>query len=403
MTTGTADRALRVLRQAAGAAGDWIREHPAKFAVSVALGIVLAAVMFIYGLVAGAFAEASEDFDASSAAGDLASRSSTEVEKSIADFLAAEEDRLRAEYQQQLEGAELDAEVERQIEALTEDLRNQVFEVPNAVSPPLPDEMFTSFLLIGADESGFLADVIVDVLLPSDGSAPMMVSLPRDLYLPNACTDAPAKLNSSLGGCRGFASGSELLALNVEAFTGISVDHYARVNFAGFAALVDRLGGMEICVGDHPVRDVKANIVEPIGPGCLTANGQTALGWVRSRHPEFLIDGAWVKEDGSDFIRQQRQQDLLFQMAERLAQYSSLGALTGALENLSSVVRMDSGLTVSEAASIAFRYRSLSRGDIVRFGIPVSDMRTRAGEAVLIPTKTFNHVLGAVYPPAVAG
>lgn len=403
MTSQAADRTLRMLRDAAAVAVDWMREHPVKFTVSVVLGIVLAVALFVYGLIAGAFAEASEDFDAAAAAGDLAGRSSTEFEQSVAGFLAAEEDRLRAEYRQQLEGAELDAEVERQIEVLTDEIRNRVFEVPNAVSPPLPDDMFTSLLLIGADESGFLADVIIDVLLPSDGSAPIMVSLPRDLYLPNACTHAPAKLNSGLGGCRGFASGSELLAINVEAFTGIAVDHYARVNFAGFAALVDRLGGLEICVGEHAVRDIKANIVEPIGPGCLTADGRTALGWVRSRHPELLIDGVWVNENGSDFIRQQRQQDLLFQMAERLARYSSVGALTSALENLSSVVRMDSGFTVGEAASIAFRYRSLGRGDIVRFGIPVSDMRTRAGEAVLIPAKTFNEVLSAVYPAARAG
>lgn len=399
MTSRASEHSLRVLRDLSDAAILWIRQHPVKFAVSVFFGILLAVVLFVYDLVAGAFAGAAEDFDATAAASELAGRSSSEVERSVAEFLAAEEDRLRAEYEQQLQGAALDDEVERQIE----ELHGRTFEVPNAVSPRLPDEMFTSMLLIGADESGFLADVIIDILLPADGSAPMIVSLPRDLYLPNACTDAPAKLNASLGGCRGFASGSELLAINVGSFTGIAVDHYARVNFAGFAALVDRLGGLEICVGDRPVRDIKANILEPIGPGCLVADGATALGWVRSRHPEFLVDGEWVTENGSDFIRQQRQQDLLFQMAERLAQYSSLGALTEALSNLSSVVRMDAGFTVSEAASIGFRYRSLGRNGIVRFGIPVSDMRTRAGGAVLIPTKTFNEVLGSVYPPARAG
>lgn len=399
MTSRAAEHSLRVLRNLTDAAILWIRQNPVKFAVSVFLGIVLAAVLFVYDLVAGAFASAAEDFDAAAAASELAGRSSSEVERSVAEFLAAEEDRLRAEYEQQLQGAALDDEVERQIE----ELQSRTFEVPNAVSPRLPDDMFTSMLLIGADESGFLADVIIDILLPADGSAPMIVSLPRDLYLPNACTDAPAKLNASLGGCRGFASGSELLAINVGSFTGIAVDHYARVNFAGFAALVDRLGGLDICVGDRPVRDIKANILEPIGPGCLVADGATALGWVRSRHPEFLADGEWVTENGSDFIRQQRQQDLLFQMAERLAQYSSLGALTEALSNLSSVVRMDAGFTVSDAASIGFRYRSLGRDGIIRFGIPVSDMRTRAGGAVLIPTKTFNEVLGSVYPPARAG
>ena len=296
----------------------------------------------------------------------------------------------------------LDEEIQRQIEQLTEEISAQQENIPNLISPVVPDEMFTSILLIGADASGFLADVVIDVLLPADGGAPMMVSLPRDLYVMNRCVDRPTKLNAGLGGCPGFASGPELLALNVGMFTGVKVDHYARVNFEGFAALVDRLGGVNICVGEYPVRDEKAQL-EEVGPGCLDASGDVALGWVRSRNPEFLIDGEWERVNGSDFDRQAKQQDMLFQFADTLRQYSSVGALTTALDNLSGVVRLDSGFSASQAASIGFRYRSVGRDDIVRLRQPVADYRTRAGAQVLIPTRTFNEVLAAAYPPAAAG
>ncbi len=381
---------------------DWARDNPFKLAVSVTLGIVLAVALFLYTTLAGALAEASEDFDTVTASDELGDRSSTEVEQSIEGFLATEEQRLRLEYEQQLAGVALDEEVQKQIEQLTEEIRSQEEDIPNLISPTLPDEMFTSILLIGADASGFLADVVIDVLLPADGSAPMMVSLPRDLYVYNHCVDRPTKLNAGLGGCVGFASGPELLALNVGTFTGVEVDHYARVNFDGFAALVDRLGGVNICVGEYAVRDEKAQL-EETGPGCVDVGGDVALGWVRSRNPEKLIDGEWERVNGSDFDRQVKQQEVLFQFAESLRQYSSVGALTTALNNLASVVRLDSGFSPSQAASIAFRYRSLGTGDIARLRQPVADYRTRAGAQVLIPTRTFNEVLAAAYSPASVG
>ncbi|MDH5372573.1 MAG: LCP family protein, partial [Acidimicrobiia bacterium] len=114
---------------------------------------------------------------------------------------------------------------------------------PNMHSPRLPDELFTSYLLVGSDLSGALADAIILVLLPEDDSPPILASLPRDLYLPSLCTDSYARINAALGGCRGVATGPELLSLTVEDFTGVAVDHFAQVDFSGFRRVVDVLGG----------------------------------------------------------------------------------------------------------------------------------------------------------------
>ena len=106
-------------------------------------------------------------------------------------------------------------------------------ELPFLSSPELPDDLFTSYLMVGV-EGGFRADAIIYLLRPSDGSAPIMVSLPRDLYLRNPCTDRYTRVNAGLGGCAGYAGGAELLSLMVKEFTGIEVDHFARVDFSGF-------------------------------------------------------------------------------------------------------------------------------------------------------------------------
>ncbi len=270
--------------------------------------------------------------------------------------------------------------------------------VPLPVSSPLlPDEMFTSILLIGADASGYLADVMIYVLIPEDGGPPMMVSLPRDLWLPNPCTGGYTRLNANLGGCKGSASGPELLSIAVEDFTGISVDHFARVNFQGFKTVIDRMGGVTVCV-DAPTRDVKAELEIPAG--CSQADGATALGWVRSRSAEQLVGEEWKPIPSSDFTRQRHQQDVLFQLGRKLATYSSVASLGNALSNLASAVRLDDGWSIVDIAALAFRYRNLTEDEIVRLKIPTSDYITSGGAYVLRPTERFNDVLAEVYPAA---
>ena len=40
----------------------------------------------------------------------------------------------------------------------------------------------------------------------------------------------------------------------VEDFTGVEIDHFAVFDFEGFKAIIDRVGGVEICV-EYAVRD----------------------------------------------------------------------------------------------------------------------------------------------------
>jgi len=288
--------------------------------------------------------------------------------------------------------------LENELRDLERDPTPPPLKIPSAVSPALPDDMFESILLVGTDASSYLADTVIDVLLPSDGSAPLMVSIPRDLYIGDACTHRYQRINRSMGGCPGVAGGPDLLALNVQTFTGVKVDHYARVSFAGFSTVVDRLGGTQVCTGDLPVRDLKSGLA--LDAGCQLADGAQTLAWVRSRNPQVFKDGAWVNAPGSDFDRQRKQQQVLFQLADVLSSYGSVGALTGALQNLSSAVRMDSGFSVGQAASIGFRYRGIGPGDVIRLSIAVKDYTTGAGAQVLLPTRTFNAVLAAKYPAA---
>ena len=264
---------------------------------------------------------------------------------------------------------------------------------PHAFGELIEDEVFESYLLVGADTSGFLADTIILALQPFSGGKPIMVSLPRDLYVWNICNNNFSRLNTGLGGCKGVASGMEMLAIMVEDYTGIPIDHVAKVSLSGFASVVNAIGGTTICV-DYPTRDIKAHLDIPAG--CQWANGATTLAWVRSRHTEQLKGEQWVQVAGSDYARQKRQQDVLFQLAGRAAKFSSPASLSTKLSAISSAIRLDSSWSLGSAVAVAWKYRGISKSGVSRFSISADGYRTPQGAAVLLPSESFMTSLEAV-------
>lgn len=260
---------------------------------------------------------------------------------------------------------------------------------------PIPDEDFDTFLLIGSDASGTLADVIIYIMEPTNGGTPLIVSLPRDLYIESPCTDRYARINVNLNGCGSEISGPVLVAVSVQQFTGIPVDHFALVDFNGFADVIDAVGGIELCF-DEPSRDIKAFLDVPAG--CQNASGETALAWVRSRHTQVFRNGAWVSVGASDFTRQDNQQDVLWLLAGKLASFDSVTAFTSLVSSLSDSVRIDQSFTMTELAADIWNHRNSSRNDVERINLQVDDYRTDQGAAVLVPTVSFTELLTEVYP-----
>ena len=131
--------------------------------------------------------------------------------------------------------------------------------------------------------------------------------------------------------------------------------------------------------------------------------GEVALAWVRSRHPEELIDGEWRSVGGSDFGRQSRQQDVLFQLAGRAANFSSPNALVDRLSAVASSVRLDSEWTFGQAVGAGWRYRGISKDEVRRFTVEVREFRSPQGAAVLMPAVTFTEQLAEVHDLADLG
>ncbi len=264
------------------------------------------------------------------------------------------------------------------------------------VAAPTIEGAYRSFLIIGSDTAANLADVILLTVLPADDDlAPFMVSLPRDLYVPNRCTNGYGRINTTYRDC-GDVNAPTMLSLAVEDFTGIKVDNFAIFNFEGFEQVIDGVGGVELC-SEYPLRDAKAKLDFP--GGCVDADGATALAWVRSRHTQQQVNGSWKSVPGAgDLLRNQNQQEVLLLLAEKLRTFESPTDLSSKIEELSNAFIVDDGLGLGDTLSLAWNVRGIDVATIQRLVVPVKFGRTTKGQSILRATQPFDEVLLEFYP-----
>jgi len=130
---------------------------------------------------------------------------------------------------------------------------------------------------VGGDASGRRTDSIILVHTPSGSGKPVLISVPRDSFLPIP-GHGRNKVNAAFS-----IGGPTLLAQTLEQATGLPIDGYVEIGLAGFAGVVDSLDGVEVCV-KRAIKDAKAHI--NLEKGCQTLNGKNALGYVRARYSD---------------------------------------------------------------------------------------------------------------------
>lgn len=259
---------------------------------------------------------------------------------------------------------------------------------PVVASPPVTAAVaLSTFLLVGSDRraglAGERADVLLLGLLPDDTSVrPALVSLPRDLWVEDLCHGGRTRINAALNGCAGEVTGPELLGLTVEHVTGLAVDHYVEVDLEGFTAVVGELGGVEICT-ENPVRDRQADLALP--GGCVEPAAAQVVAWVRARHLEQLVDGRWRAVPGSnDLTRNQHQQQVLLELAQRVLEVRSPLRLRDLLGRLAEHVTLGKRLGLDELVELAWRWRGVDLAEVARPQVPVEGAVTGEGAQVLI-------------------
>lgn len=149
-----------------------------------------------------------------------------------------------------------------------------------------------NILLLGSDirpeDGSFRTDVTLWVSLnPKDGFV-SIISFPRDLYV-NIPGWGYQRINTAFQ-----YGGFNLLADTFETNFGIRPDHYVMVDFNGFVAVINNLGGINVQTAQN-LSDTCGTWINPsgycsVGPGLVHMNGDVALWYARSRHSTNDID-----------------------------------------------------------------------------------------------------------------
>ena len=153
----------------------------------------------------------------------------------------------------------------------------------------------------GGGGGGVNTDTMIVLHIPHDGSAPTLVSIPRDSWV-SIPGYGKGKINSAYGDAYTTAKDdhrSEQAAQSaglietiktIEALTGLHIDHYAQVNLFGFYRISNAIGGVTVCLNaaQNATTDSDAyghgysGIDLPKGVSVI--EGKQALAFVRQRH-----------------------------------------------------------------------------------------------------------------------
>ena len=270
---------------------------------------------------------------------------------------------------------------------------------PPPPPPPIPElpAAAMNVLVIGSDSRGnardeaahtaatgesqdHRSDTLMVVHVPADRRALYVVSINRDLWV-----EIPgyggAKVNAALE-----LGGIDLTARTVEHLLGIQFSHTLMLDFNGFRALVDGLGGIDVNVtlpfqSTHDTQRVFA-------AGVNHLDGQGALEFSRERYA--FIDG--------DFQRVRNQQTMLRAILARLTAGGALNDVTAVrslVDFAACCLTVDKGFDPVQAAILAYSLRNLDPNAIGTMTLPTAGAGFIAGQSVLLPDYGSINAVGA--------
>jgi LCP family protein required for cell wall assembly len=212
-------------------------------------------------------------------------------------------------------------------------------------------------------------------LVPSTGTVSLL-SIPRDLFVPNARIIGANKIDAAL-----YEGPSQLIQAIEEDFA-IPIDHYVELNFDTFADVVNALGGVKMYF-PIPIFDAESGLnIER--SGCYDLNGYHALQVVRARHlqiqpnPSNHDPRSWPFEALSDLARIRRTHEFLRVLATKVATRGLSNPLvdqsiaTAVLPDLT----VDSGFSENAMVSLARTFAHTQISNVPQFTYPVTDVET---------------------------
>jgi LCP family protein required for cell wall assembly len=236
------------------------------------------------------------------------------------------------------------------------------------------------------DAGGARSDTIMLVNIPANRKRVVAVSFPRDLAItpiqceawnPDTGAYGPlydedtkkfgpryvyteTKLNST------FAfGGPKCLVKEIQKLSGLSINRFMAIDFAGFAKMVDALGGVEVC-STAPLKDYELGTVLAHA-GRQVIDGATALKYVRARNV--------TTENNGDYGRIKRQQLFLSSLLRSLISKDTFFSLSK-LNNVVNMFISDSyvdNVKTKDLVDLGQSVQGVSAGHITFVTVPTGE------------------------------
>ncbi|MFI9007001.1 LCP family protein [Actinosynnema sp. NPDC053489] len=247
-----------------------------------------------------------------------------------------------------------------------------------------------NFLIVGSDtragakpqdgvgdanvEPGARSDVLMLAHIPADRKRMVVVSVPRDLLVKRPQCE---KWDPSTGQYSGeqaeaedgvkanepyAVGGPRCVSKFMTELTGLEINHFISVDFAGFKGMVDAIGSVPVCV-PKPMKDDELGVIFDKA-GRFEIDGSKALLYVRARK----VAG----EDKTDYDRVNRQQQFLSSLLRKALSSEILlnpGKLNAFL-NAFAASTVGQNIGVNDMLTLAQSLRSLEAGRVTFVTIP---------------------------------
>jgi LCP family protein required for cell wall assembly len=216
--------------------------------------------------------------------------------------------------------------------------------------------------------SGQRSDTVILIHIPAGTAKATILSFPRDSYveIPTYTSSTEvvtpahmAKLNEAFA-----LGGPALLVQLIRNLTGLPVDHYLQVDFAGFRNIVDAVGGVSLCVGTTRSDADSGDYLTAGTHGHVT--GDQALAFVRDRKGLAAGDIARIKD----------QQYFLSQVMKKVLSAGTLSnplTLHALLSAVTKDLTVDSGFGLTQISTLAGRLRSLDPAHVTFLTLPITN------------------------------
>lgn len=211
------------------------------------------------------------------------------------------------------------------------------------------------------------SDTMILLHLSPGGGQAMAITFPRDLMvrMPSCKgrdgrtipAQPRAQINSAF-----THGGAACVIKTIESISNIRIDHFMQVDFNGFKAITNAIGGVPVCLSKD-VNDPSSKL--RLSAGEHVIKGETALAYVRVRHG---------LGDGSDLDRIKRQQKFMGALANKVL---SAGVLSNPKKLYDLMNAATKSLTTDEELKpqvmkdIALEMQGISSGKLRFVTVPV--------------------------------